>query len=71
MNTQTKKTKPKETSMETVKPSFDTELRGQIERRAHEIWLSSGCSHGNDIAHWLRAENEVLGERQKNPKENL
>ncbi len=65
------KLKGKVAVMEAVKPAFDGELRDQIERRAHEIWLSSGCSHGNDIAHWLRAESEVLGERQKNPKKNL
>jgi len=38
----------------------DTNLRHQIEKRAYEIWLSSRCSQGNDVAHWFQAENEVL-----------
>ena len=64
MPTHTKKTKTQTTSNEAVKPLNDSNLRHQIETRAFEIWMSSGCSQGNDVAHWLQAENEVLAERQ-------
>jgi hypothetical protein len=49
----------------------DSNLRYQIEKRAYEIWLSTGSSHGNDIVHWLQAENEALAERQKNSNQTL
>jgi hypothetical protein len=41
----------------------ETGLREQIEKRAHEIWLASGCQHGDDLNHWLQAESEVLKAR--------
>jgi hypothetical protein len=56
----TKKTQAQKTSDKAVKPLLNPELRYQIEKRAYEIWLSNGCSHGDDIANWLQAENEVL-----------
>jgi hypothetical protein len=71
MPTQTKKSKTQNTGNEAVKPLLDANLRHQIEMRAHEIWLSSGCSHGDDVAHWLQAEKELLAERQKNPSQTL
>lgn len=60
------KAKTQRTSTEAVKPLDDPNLHDQIEKRAYEIWLSSGSSNGHDVAHWLQAENEVLAERQKN-----
>ena len=27
--------------------------------RAYQIWRESGCAHGNDQAHWFRAEQEL------------
>jgi hypothetical protein len=42
--------------------SPDIALREQIEKRAHEIWLATGCPHGDDLSHWLQAESEVLKE---------
>jgi DUF2934 family protein len=71
MPAQPSKTKTQKTSTEAVKPLDDPNLRYQIEKRAYEIWLSSGSSHGNDIAHWLQAENEALAERQKNTNQTL
>ena len=71
MPTQPRKTRTQTSSNEAVKPLIDANLRLQIEKRAFEIWLSSGCSQGNDVAHWLQAENEVLAERQKIPNETL
>ncbi len=71
MPTQQKKTKTQTTSNEAAKPLDDTNLRHQIEKRAYEIWLSSGCSQGNDVAHWFQAENEVLADRQRSTNETL
>jgi hypothetical protein len=30
-----------------------------IRRRAYEIWQAEGEIHGQDLAHWLRAQEEV------------
>ncbi len=30
-----------------------------VAKRAYEIWRESGCVHGNDQAHWFRAEQEL------------
>ncbi len=35
-------------------PSTDS-----VATRAYEIWRESGCAHGNDKAHWFRAEQEL------------
>lgn len=32
----------------------------RIRERAYELFLESGCQHGNDTQHWLQAESEVL-----------
>lgn len=63
MPTPPRKTSTQKTGDETVKPLDEQNLRHQIEQRAYAIWLSSGCSQGNDVAHWLRAEKEVLAGR--------
>jgi hypothetical protein len=34
-------------------------LRAEVEKRAYEIWLNKGGSHGGDLDHWLRAEHEL------------
>ena len=44
----------------TAKPE-SSDLRPEIEKRAHEIWLNEGGGHGNDLDHWLRAELELTG----------
>ena len=36
------------------------ELRKAIRRRAHGLFESRGCEHGQDIADWLRAESDLL-----------
>ena len=69
MPTQQRTTKSQPTSNEAVKRLNDPNLRPRIEKRAYEVWLSNGCSQGNDVAHWLQAENEVLAGWQKNPNE--
>ena len=34
----------------------------QIAKRAHEIWLKQGCSHGQDQEHWFEAERQLRAE---------
>jgi hypothetical protein len=60
MTTLTKKTQAQKTNHKGAKTLFDPDLHYQIEKKAYEILLSNGCSHGDDIANWLQAENEVL-----------
>lgn len=33
-----------------------------IARRAYELFLQEGANHGRDLAHWLKAEQELLNE---------
>ena len=37
-----------------IAPSTDT-----VAMRAYQLWRDSGCAHGNDQAHWFRAEQEL------------
>ena len=59
------KTKQHKTNNATAKLSPDPDLRLEIERRAYEIWEANGNRHGDDVAHWLQAETEVLELRGK------
>jgi len=34
----------------------------QIERRAYELYLQSGCKNGKDVENWLTAEKELTKE---------
>ena len=34
----------------------------QIARRAHEIWVQQGCSHGRDRENWFEAERQLKAE---------
>lgn len=38
--------------------------REEIERRAHELYLKSGCIPGRDMDNWLEAERELTLSRQ-------
>jgi hypothetical protein len=40
-------------------PAYDQ----NVSRRAYELWEASGCQHGNDMAHWLAAKNEIRARR--------
>jgi len=42
-----------------AEPQSAEMLREQIGVRAYYIWLASGGGHGNDLQHWLQAEEEV------------
>jgi hypothetical protein len=38
-----------------------TELsRDEVARRAYQLWETAGCPAGQDLAHWLQAEEELL-----------
>ena len=37
----------------------DAELSSMIERRAFEIFMERGCSHGDNHGDWYRAEQEL------------
>jgi hypothetical protein len=41
-------------------PSYPTHQ--QIEQRAYDIWLKTGCPQGQDKEHWQQAEKELNGE---------
>ena len=31
-----------------------------IRERAYQLWLADGCQDGNQMAHWLEAQRELL-----------
>jgi hypothetical protein len=39
---------------------FENTLRARIAMRAHQIFEEDGTGHGQDLAHWLKAEGEVV-----------
>lgn len=39
----------------------DPVLRRAIAKRAYEIYEAAGRPDGQDVAHWLQAEAEILG----------
>jgi hypothetical protein len=65
MPTDAKKTETQKATHKGAKASLDPDLHYQIEKKAYEIWLSSGRSHGGDVEHWLQAEIEVLAQRRR------
>ena len=40
-------------------------LKEEIRREAHKLWQAGGCRHGEDLRHWLEAENAVLNRKRK------
>jgi hypothetical protein len=43
----------------TAAPAAVAPTAEKIAVRAYQIWRESGCAHGNDQAHWFRAEQEL------------
>lgn len=45
----------------------------QIRERAYHIWQQSGCPSGNELEHWLLAENEMrlTGKAQRPAKKAI
>jgi hypothetical protein len=41
----------------------DRAAHEEILHRAHSIWVCDGRPQGRELAHWLKAEAEVLSER--------
>lgn len=44
---------------------MDTSLREKIERRAYEIYLRRGSTHGSHSDDWAQAEKEIMAELNK------
>ena len=45
----------------------EAELRALIEKKAFELFLNRGCSHGDDAGDWFKAEQELRSKcKQKN-----
>ncbi|HEX2957115.1 MAG TPA: DUF2934 domain-containing protein [Chitinispirillaceae bacterium] len=44
---------------------MDTSIREKIERRAYEIYLRRGSSHGSHEDDWAQAEKEIMAELNK------
>jgi hypothetical protein len=40
--------------------SMDRDLSERIRERAYEIWMATGCRHGQAEQHWVTAEHEIL-----------
>jgi HSP20 family molecular chaperone IbpA len=40
--------------------AFQDKVRQRVSQRAYDIYQNSGGQDGNDHAHWIQAENEVL-----------
>jgi HSP20 family molecular chaperone IbpA len=45
---------------EAERQDFSQTLQRHVSDRAYHLFESSGCEHGNDHAHWLQAEREIL-----------
>lgn len=43
--------------------SSPDDLQEKIARRAYHLYEEGGCVNGNDMAHWLKAEREILKKR--------
>ncbi len=64
MKRQAKQSKPSTAhSMPAPAPSED--IRERVRRRAYQLWEQSGFQHGQDLEHWLKAEQEILDEKSE------
>jgi hypothetical protein len=36
--------------------------REHVAKRAYELWMKRGCTHGHDLQDWIEAEKEVMAE---------
>lgn len=41
---------------------FENTLHARIAKRAHQIFEEDGAGHGEDLAHWLKAEADLISE---------
>ena len=56
-----KKAKPTKTRPDAAKKAAEIDAEARIRQRAYELWEQNGCVHGHDLAHWLQARQEILG----------
>jgi HSP20 family molecular chaperone IbpA len=45
---------------EQERPSFLQHFTNLIQRRAYDLFERDGCADGNDLTHWLQAEDELV-----------
>lgn len=45
-----------------VQRTDDSGLIEAVRRRAYELWQAEGQPQGNQLDHWFRAEQEILGQ---------
>jgi len=51
------------TNQETAAATLDEgRLRELVAQKAHQLWEQRGCCHGQDLDHWLEAEQVVKQE---------
>lgn len=51
--------KPQDKTVKVVQPD-QAQLQEEIQKLAYEIYCQCGYEHGHDVAHWVKAEQEVL-----------
>jgi len=57
---------PQKSSAESEPQSAESHpTRGEIELRAHEIYVERGGAPGQDVEDWLQAERELLKKYEK------
>jgi hypothetical protein len=39
---------------------MDRDVSDRIRERAYQIWMATGCRHGQAEQHWFTAEQEIL-----------
>jgi hypothetical protein len=50
---------------------MDASVKEKIEKRAYELYLQRGGTHGYAIDDWLQAEKETRGGPQPQPKKKI
>jgi DUF2934 family protein len=47
---------------------MELDLSDRIRERAYEIWMASGCRHGQAEQHWFAAEQELKAGTSRDAK---
>ena len=48
-----------------LNPSWNDAILDSIAKRAYFLYLNAASAHGNDLDHWLAAENQTRSERRR------
>ena len=65
-----KKMEHKEKSRSVLHVNENLSLEEQVAERAHELWQQRNGEHGNDLAHWFQAEQEINEWHQRRLKKD-